>query len=202
MYARLRLHKIDDENLFKNARNPLAKDEESFQHRSSSSNAFSSLNLRRLKLDQEASSRKGDEQRRRPPQSARSRKRRNQQADPLKDDMARRRSHSSSSSISSGITRPQQQRKRDEEEDTNKWHQEHRLRSTSLSSLASAAAGNMGGPILPSPTSADYLRNRTRHSALLSVVMNPARNTSDFELSQVSLFVLPSASLLKETQFY
>lgn len=44
------------------------------------------------------------------------------------------------------------------------------------------AAGHI---ILPSPTSADYLRNRTRESALINVVMKPTRTPNDFEISQI-----------------
>lgn len=39
--------------------------------------------------------------------------------------------------------------------------------------------------ILPSPTSADYLRNRTRESALINVVMKPTHTPNDFEISQI-----------------
>lgn len=39
--------------------------------------------------------------------------------------------------------------------------------------------------ILPSPTCADYLRNRIRETALYNVVMKPSKNTTDVELSQI-----------------
>ena len=64
-----------------------------------------------------------------------------------------------------------------------------RKRSNSMTSLSNNnyynAEAVVNPLILPSPTSADYLRNRTRESALLNVVMNPAKTTSDFELSQI-----------------
>lgn len=50
-------------------------------------------------------------------------------------------------------------------------------------------SGNGTSPlvILPSPTSADYLRNRTRESALINVVMKPTRTRThnDVEISQI-----------------
>jgi hypothetical protein len=64
-----------------------------------------------------------------------------------------------------------------------------RKRSNSMTSLSNNnycnAEAVVNPLILPSPTSADYLRNRTRESALINVVMNPAKTTSDFELSQI-----------------
>ncbi len=66
-----------------------------------------------------------------------------------------------------------------------------RKRSNSLSSLHSCMTNtqletpNVNSLILPSPTSADYLRNRIRETALFNVVMNPTKNTNDVELSQI-----------------
>lgn len=67
----------------------------------------------------------------------------------------------------------------------------NRKRSNSMSSLNNpdtingSSSANNPLLILPSPTSADYLRNRTRESALLNVVMNPVRTSSDFEIGQI-----------------
>lgn len=62
----------------------------------------------------------------------------------------------------------------------------NRKRSNSLTSLNNNADTISSQLlILPSPTSADYLRNRTRESALINVVMNPAKTSTDFEISQI-----------------
>ena len=63
-----------------------------------------------------------------------------------------------------------------------------RKRSNSMSSLscANSQLEVAGNPlILPSPTSADYLRNRIRETNLFNVVMNPTKSTNDVELSQI-----------------
>ena len=52
-------------------------------------------------------------------------------------------------------------------------------------SAAAATSNRAGDVILPSPTSADYLRNRTRENALINVVMKPTRTPNDFEISQI-----------------
>jgi hypothetical protein len=59
----------------------------------------------------------------------------------------------------------------------------NRKRSNSMTSINNEAVVNP--LILPSPTSADYLRNRTRENALINVYMNPVKTTSDFEISQI-----------------
>ena len=59
----------------------------------------------------------------------------------------------------------------------------NRKRSNSMTSISNEALINP--LILPSPTSADYLRNRTRENALINVYMNPVKTSSDFEISQI-----------------
>jgi hypothetical protein len=81
-----------------------------------------------------------------------------------------------------------------------------RKRSNSMTSLSNNNYYNteaiVNPLILPSPTSADYLRNRTRESALFNVVMNPTKTTSDFELSQILYDDMAYRQLRKDTDAY
>ena len=73
-----------------------------------------------------------------------------------------------------------------------------RKRSNSTTSMAGDSMLNQ--LILPSPTSADYLRNKTRESALINVIMNPERTTSDFELNQILYDDMAFRQLRKDSE--
>lgn len=84
----------------------------------------------------------------------------------------------------------------------------NRKRSNSLSSLhnpdyhtqSNINNNNNSLLILPSPTSADYLRNRTRENALINVVMNPTRTPNDFEISQILYDDMAYRQLRKDSE--
>ncbi|CAF0724403.1 unnamed protein product [Brachionus calyciflorus] len=69
-----------------------------------------------------------------------------------------------------------------------------RKRSNSMSNLSN------NDVILPSPTTADYLRNRTRESALINVVMKPAKTSTDFEISQILYDDMAYRQLRKDSE--
>ena len=77
-----------------------------------------------------------------------------------------------------------------------------RRRSNSMSNLNNDAQSNSSILILPSPTTADYLRNRTRESAMLNVVMKPAKTTTDFEISQILYDDMAYRQLRKDSDAY
>jgi hypothetical protein len=89
-----------------------------------------------------------------------------------------------------------------------------RKRSNSLSSLHSCCVTNNNSThsdqttpvhnplILPSPTSADYLRNRIRETNLFNVVMNPTKSTTDVELSQILYDDMAYRQLRKDSDAY
>lgn len=54
--------------------------------------------------------------------------------------------------------------------------------------------------ILPSPTTADYLRNRTRESALINVVMKPTRTPDDSEISRILYDDMAYRQLRKDSE--
>lgn len=95
----------------------------------------------------------------------------------------------------------------------------YRRRSNSLSSLhhqhyqysampdfhyppQHAATAAVAAPqvILPSPTTADYLRNRTRETALINVVMKPTQTPNDVEISQILYDDLAYRQLRKDSE--
>jgi hypothetical protein len=75
-----------------------------------------------------------------------------------------------------------------------------RKRSNSMSSL-NPNESFINPLILPSPTCADYLRNKTRENALINVVMNPSRTThNDVELSQILYDDMAFRQLRKDSE--
>ncbi|RNA03011.1 hypothetical protein BpHYR1_014592 [Brachionus plicatilis] len=74
-----------------------------------------------------------------------------------------------------------------------------RKRSSSMSNLSSEMANLL---ILPSPTSADYLRNKTRESALVHVAMKPAKTINDIETSQILYDDMAYRQLRKDTDAF
>ena len=74
-----------------------------------------------------------------------------------------------------------------------------RKRSSSMSNLNNDTGNFL---ILPSPTSADYLRNKTRESALINVVMKPAKTVSDIETSQILYDDMAYRQLRKDTDAF
>lgn len=92
-------------------------------------------------------------------------------------------------------------------DDASVWNKT-RKRSNSMSSLhhsqnlnqQSAAEPMNPMLILPSPTTADYLRNRTRESALINVVMNPVKTPKDMETSQILYDDMAYRQLRKDSE--
>ena len=88
-----------------------------------------------------------------------------------------------------------------------------RQRSNSMSSLNKDDKGNSGlyvsNIVVPSPTTADYLRNRTREN--FNVIMNPSKSSGksihalpcqDFELSQILYDDMAYRQLRKDSDAY
>ena len=73
-----------------------------------------------------------------------------------------------------------------------------RKRSNSCTSLNHDTSNPL--LILPSPTCADYLRNKTRESALINVVMNPIKTSTDYELSQILYDDMAFRQLRKDSE--